>query len=349
MPTNHRLQMSDQDKKLLWGKAGNRCAICKKLLVNIEDGDERGVIVGIEAHIVGHSEDGPRGKDSLPQPERHKYENIILLCTEHAKTIDERPEVWTTGRLRQTKKEHERLMMNITPAIEHPHPVLRLVQPVGYTGGSKGHFQTLRLKNFDKDAALDLNCWMAGFGFYQQMSSQTAGSFLEPGDSKDYQFQLDGTKISKEDVPLLHFYASYSNLEGQKILYKSSLIQKTVPSGAFKIIELGEKNDFSKYRKTEVDVMIMLDSFGDYEEAQYTEGENIFKIRVSRTLLSCWGMNGSNIQLCFLELGRANMKIMTSLGVFQDKEYATTSFPETESTRFDRFVEALKYIESGSY
>lgn len=346
---NSRPQMSDQDKKLLWGKAGNRCAICKKLLVNVEDGDERGVIIGIEAHIVGHSKDGPRGNDSLPQSERHKYENIVLLCAEHAKTIDERLDFWTIEHLRQVKKEHEKLMMNITPAIEHPHPVLRLIQPVGYTGGPNGHFQTLCLKNFDKEAALDLNCWIAGFGFYLQLSSQTTGSFLEPGDLKEYQFQLDGTKISSENVPILYFYASYSNLEGQKILYKSSLVQKTVPTDAFKIIELGAENQFSKYRKTEVDSMMMLDSNGDYEEAQFTEGENKFKIRVSRSLLATWGMSRENTQLCFLELGRANVKIMTSLGVFQNKEYTTMSFPETQSEDFDRFIEALKYIETGTY
>lgn len=341
--------MSDQDKKLLWGKAGNRCAICKKLLVNIEDNDERGVIVGIEAHIVGHSEDGPRGKDPLPQAERHKYENIILLCTEHAKTIDDRSDVWTIEKLRQVKRDHEKLMMGIKPSIEHPHPILRLIQPVGYTGGSKGHFQYLSLKNFDKEAALDLNCWIAGFGFFHQLSSQTAGSFLEPGDSKNYEFRLDDLKIYHEEVPLLYFYTSYSNIEGQKILYKSSLIQKTVKSGAFKIIELGDKYEFSKFVKIHVDVMIMLESRGDYEEAKYTVGINQFKIKVSRTLLSCWGMSGDEIQLCFLELGRANMKIMTSLGVFQDREYTTNSFPKTLATGFDRFIEALNYIENGSY
>jgi len=349
--TNYRPQMSDQDKKLLWGKAGNRCAICKKLLVNIEDGDERGVIVGIESHIVAHSEDGPRGKDLLPLSERHKYENIILLCTEHAKTIDERPEVWTTGRLRQVKKDHEKLMMSITPAIEHPHPVLRLVQPVGYTGGSQGHFQTLRLKNFDKEAALDLKCWMQGFGFYHELKSRTAETHLDPGKEKDYQFQLDGLKIEHEDIPLFYFFASYNTLEGQKILYKSSLIQVTVPSGTFKKVDLGDENEYSKSAvKSYVDYMLVLESSGDYRKAEYSVGDHKFKIKVSRSLLSTWDIASSeNIQYCFLELGRANMNIMTKLNAFQDKEYHTDSFPETYATGFERFAEALKLIESGSY
>ena len=347
---SNRMQMSDQDRKLLWGKAGNRCAICKKLLVNIEDNDERGVVVGVEAHIVGHSKEGPRGKDEIPLSERYKYENIILLCTEHAKTIDERTEVWTKEKLLQIKKDHEKLMMNIKPTIENASPLLRLIQPVGYSGGPSGHFQSIRLKNFDKEAALDINCWIAGFGFFQQLSSQTAGSFLEPGNHKDYQFQLDGLKITHKDIPLLNFYSKYSNLQGQKILYKSTLKQKTVPSGAFKIIELGDEHKYSKFLKTEVDYMRVLDSLGDYEEAEYQEGENKFKIKVSRTLLSCWGIKSyEDIQYCFLELGKSNMKIMSTLGVFQDKDYTTVYFPDTYSVGMDRFIEALKYIETGSY
>ena len=348
---NNRPDMSDQDRKLLWGKAGNRCAICKKLLVNMEDNDERGVIVGIEAHIVAHSTAGARGNNPLPLSERHKYENMILLCSDHARIIDERPDKWTTEKLRRLKKEHEQLMMGLSPTLEHPHPVLRLIQPIGYSGGSRGYFQSLRLKNFDGEAALDLKCWISGFGFYHLLSSQTAGSYLEPGESRDYSFQLDGLRIKNEDVHLLYFNASYSTLDGQKILYKLSLVQRTVPSGALKIIELGEENEYSKLRNNiDADVMIVLDSQGDYEEAEYTVGENKFKIKVSRTLLSMWGMNdGGDIQLCFLEIGRSNLKIMTSLGVYQDKEYYSTSFPKTYATGFDRFVEALKHIESGSY
>lgn len=344
--------MSDQDRKLLWGKAGNRCAICKKLLVNVEDNDERGVIIGIEAHIVGHSEDGPRGNDPLPLTERHKYENIVLLCSEHATTIDERTDVWTVEKLRALKKEHELLMMEITPSLTHPHPVLRLVLPVGYTGGPNGHFQSLTLKNFDTEAALDLKCWMEGFGFHLMLSTETAGTYLEAGESKEYKFQLDGQRIANadENVQLLSFYASYSNLDGQRILYKSSLVQKTVPSGAFKIIELGSNNSYSKLRsEAKIDAMEMLGYFGGSRQAMFTVGVHKFKIKVSDSLLATWGMNTEQAEDCLRELGKANLKIMTSLGVFQDKEYTTLSFPEATEIDFPKFIKALEYIESGSY
>lgn len=348
--TQHRPNMPDQDRKLLWGKAGNRCAICKRLLVNVEDGDARGVIVGVESHIVGHSVDGPRGNDRMPLDERHKYENIILLCSEHSKTIDERTDVWTIEKLRAVKLEHEQMMMEITPQLSTPHPILRLVLPVGYTGGPSGHFQTLTIKNLDKETALDLDCWIEGFGYFLKLSTNTAGTYLEPGETKDFQFRLDGEKMSEVEVPLLSFFARYSNLEGQRILYQSQLKQKTVPSGAFSIIELGEKNVYQKVRnETKIDKMTMLDSLGDYDHAMFISGDNKFKIKVSRSLLACWGMNESVVPYCLEELGKSNLKVMSSLGVYQDKEYSTASFPDGCTAGFDGFVKALQYIETGSY
>jgi len=350
MQSQHRPNMSDQDRKLLWGKAGNRCAICKKLLINVEDGDERGVVVGIECHIVGHSNSGPRGNDPLPLEERHKYENIVLLCSEHARTIDERTDVWTIDKLRSLKKEHEELMMNLVPKLNQPHPILRLILPIGYTGGPDGHFQTLKLKNFDIEAALDLNCWMEGFGFFMKLSVETTGTYLEAGDEKDYQFRLDGQKMYTEEIPLLSFYARYSNLEGQRILYKSSLKQQLVPSGAFYTIELGDKNEYQKLiNEAVIDKMDMLPSMGDYDEALFISGNNKFRVKVSRTQLSCWGILEVQVPFCLQELGKANLKVMSSLSVYQDKEYSTHSFPDDCVSGFDGYIKALQHIENGSY
>jgi hypothetical protein len=343
--------MPDQDRKLLWGKAGNRCAICKKLLVNTEDGDTRGVIVAVESHIVGHSIDGPRGNDPMPLNERHKYENIILLCSEHSKTIDERTDVWTVEKLRSLKNEHEQTMREIAPELRTPHPILRLVLPVGYSGGPNGHFQTLTIKNLDKKTALDLDCWIEGFGYNLKLSTDTAGTYLESGQSKDFQFRLDGERMSTTEVPLLSFYARYSNLEGQRILYQSQLKQKLVPSGAFSIIELGSKNAYQKVRsEAKIDDMAMLGFLGGSHEALFTTGENQFKIRVSTTLSSCWGITTEeSISYCLYELAKANLKVMSSLGVYQDKEYLTTTLPDDCSAGFEGFTKTLEHIEAGNY
>lgn len=348
MTNRSRANIPSQDRKLLWGKAGNRCAICRKFLVNSEDGDERGVIVGIEAHIVGHSKSGPRGNESLPKEQRHLYENMILLCVEHARTIDERTDIYSAGKLREIKKKHEMLMKGVDPSLTRPHPRLRLIQPVGYTGGSNGHFQTLKLKNFDEDPALDLRCWMEGFGFHAVLADQSAGSFIDGKSEKEYKFQLDGLEIGNRNIQLLYFYANYRNLDGEKIQYKSSLTQKDVSSKAFKILDLGLHHSYGKLiTEAEVDNMSPLEPTGDYMSTLFEVGNNHFKISVSNTVLALWQMNDQWIKHCLLHLGKSNVKIMASLGIFQDKKYTSYNLPPECQSGFEGFEKTLELIEAG--
>jgi hypothetical protein len=93
-----------KDIKILWGRSGNRCAICKIELT--PDGEEE--TIGEIAHIISQSSDGPRGKEKLPLEKRNDYSNLILLCPNHHSEIDKTPESWSTMRLQQLKSEHEK-------------------------------------------------------------------------------------------------------------------------------------------------------------------------------------------------------------------------------------------------
>ncbi|ADE17028.1 hypothetical protein Nhal_4020 (plasmid) [Nitrosococcus halophilus Nc 4] len=95
--------MRDRDIKILWGRSGNRCAICKLELT--PDGTRE--TLGEMAHIVARSPDGPRGGESLPLEERDRYDNLILLCPTHHVEVDKAPDSWPTTRLRMTKQNHE--------------------------------------------------------------------------------------------------------------------------------------------------------------------------------------------------------------------------------------------------
>lgn len=97
------------EQKILQIKSGNRCAFpgCGALLVNPGAFGRRPVITGEIAHIVSEKPDGPRGRHSLPPGEHDKHTNLIFLCPEHHKEIDDQPQVYTVERLRQMKKEHE--------------------------------------------------------------------------------------------------------------------------------------------------------------------------------------------------------------------------------------------------
>ncbi len=70
-----------KDVKIPYGRAAGRCAVsnCRKEL--ILDGTEHDDTkqIGIIAHIVGHSDDGPRGDPGYPREKLDTYENWILL------------------------------------------------------------------------------------------------------------------------------------------------------------------------------------------------------------------------------------------------------------------------------
>ena len=95
--------MRDRDIKILWGRSGNRCAICKIEL--IPDGDE--YTLGEMAHIVSRSPDGPRGSVEISIDERDDYSNLILLCPTHHTEIDKNEIKWSRQELLRIKTEHE--------------------------------------------------------------------------------------------------------------------------------------------------------------------------------------------------------------------------------------------------
>lgn len=95
--------MQNKDIKILWGRSGNRCAICKLELT--PDGNKE--TLGEMAHIVAKSEDGPRGESELSSRERDKYNNLILLCPTHHTEIDKNHSDWSVDKLHRIKTEHE--------------------------------------------------------------------------------------------------------------------------------------------------------------------------------------------------------------------------------------------------
>lgn len=93
--------------KMLWGRAGNRCAICKKELVMDATETDDASIVGEACHIVAKSPSGPRGKSVLTECQRDKYNNLILLCSIHHKVIDDQVATYSVDVLVCLKTDHE--------------------------------------------------------------------------------------------------------------------------------------------------------------------------------------------------------------------------------------------------
>ena len=101
--------LSRPDRKLLWGKAANRCAICRRVLSRPATPTDGEVVVGQEAHIVGERPGAARYRP-LPPAERDGYGNRILLCPTDHITIDKQPGAWPESLLREIKARHENTM-----------------------------------------------------------------------------------------------------------------------------------------------------------------------------------------------------------------------------------------------
>jgi hypothetical protein len=100
------MAISDKTRKTLWARSGNRCAMCRVELVSEKNEHERNLNIGDECHIISSKPGGPR---HVPDYGKNYdgYENLILLCKNHHKTIDELWETYTDNLLRLIKSNHE--------------------------------------------------------------------------------------------------------------------------------------------------------------------------------------------------------------------------------------------------
>ena len=94
--------------KKLFGFAGGHCSMCKtKITLNATENDEAAQI-GEIAHIIGSSEDGPRGDSNFPKEKLDDYENLILLCPTCHKKIDKQVNSYSPSDLHEIKINHEK-------------------------------------------------------------------------------------------------------------------------------------------------------------------------------------------------------------------------------------------------
>jgi len=96
--------ISTKTRKKLWGKSGNRCSICKIELFS-KPKDKDGFNIGEECHIISSKINGPRHKPNIDDYDF--FDNLILLCRNHHKEIDELTDTYTEELLRYIKLNHE--------------------------------------------------------------------------------------------------------------------------------------------------------------------------------------------------------------------------------------------------
>lgn len=91
---------------------------CRTHLVLDETETDDPALIGEMCHMVGESEDGPRGSSTLSREQRDLYGNLLLLCRNHHGEIDRQPETWPVERLQQVKNDHEAWVREALPGYD---------------------------------------------------------------------------------------------------------------------------------------------------------------------------------------------------------------------------------------
>ena len=108
MGKKRRPQLNSRIEIAVWAAAAGRCTFCNRLVIENED---LGLVVPIGelAHNVGWSQDSPRGDSPKSMTERSGADNLILLCRNCHKPVDDKGIVglYSIDVLQRLKQEHE--------------------------------------------------------------------------------------------------------------------------------------------------------------------------------------------------------------------------------------------------
>lgn len=117
------MAITDKVRKMLWGRSGNHCAVCKHELVVAATPTDDESVIGEECHIISPRPHGPRYDSMLSKEQVDLYDNLILLCRVHHKMVDDQHETYTTTSLRAMKAKHEKWVSEKLSANAEPKPI----------------------------------------------------------------------------------------------------------------------------------------------------------------------------------------------------------------------------------
>lgn len=102
------MAVKEKDIKILWVRAFGLCSMCKSELLHESKNPSQTSLVGENCHIVGDKEGSARWNEpGLSGEERDRYPNLILLCRNHHKIVDDDEKTFTVAKLHQIKADHE--------------------------------------------------------------------------------------------------------------------------------------------------------------------------------------------------------------------------------------------------
>lgn len=82
-----------------------------------KEGPNGSTVLGEMAHMIADKPNGPRGDRTISEKYLRSYENLILLCADHHKIIDDDPQTYTLDKLRSIKTQHEAWVKTLDGAV----------------------------------------------------------------------------------------------------------------------------------------------------------------------------------------------------------------------------------------
>ncbi len=127
--------------KRLYALSRNQCAFpgCKKRLVNQDN-----ALYSNICHIEAANENGKRYNPNMTDEERNNYPNLILLCLQHHREIDN-SEKYTVKVLKEMKRDHESEQL-IDQLTRNPSMLINAINAIA----------SLNIDDIDTDSNLDV-------------------------------------------------------------------------------------------------------------------------------------------------------------------------------------------------
>ncbi|MBQ9273584.1 MAG: HNH endonuclease [Succinivibrio sp.] len=109
-----RKSLTERDLKALWGLNAAYCQLCGCKIVSVDSAGKI-EIIGETAHIAAHSPGGKRYNELPEGMDRDGPDNLILLCPNCHRKVDQDAEKYPAQELYRLKKERQQL---VSEAIE---------------------------------------------------------------------------------------------------------------------------------------------------------------------------------------------------------------------------------------
>jgi hypothetical protein len=111
--TSGRPSLSQDADRALFAESAGTCLLCNTTLFPTDPKRKRSIPIAERAHIVAHSDDGPRADAEVSQESRDAPSNIVLLCPNCHTMVDKAPESYPAAELFRAKKSRQRAISSI--------------------------------------------------------------------------------------------------------------------------------------------------------------------------------------------------------------------------------------------